>query len=150
MSSSFRKLLFLDMDGVIVDLPTGQSRKWGEEDYWMNLSKYPWSDELVALCDTLYEVHILSSLGGGAASATGKMRWIEHHYPQLADGTILTKDKKLLAAKRRILVDDDPDNIRQFCIRRGRGILFPNKERFPGAKTKTVEEVFQWLAEQSF
>ena len=143
------KLLFLDMDGVIVDLPEGSSKRWGEVGYWKDLQKLPHADHFVDVCLRYYTVHILSSLGGGPSSATGKMLWLDRHYPELREGAILTKRKYLLAGPDRILVDDDPSNIFAFTHTGGEAVLFPNPVRYTEENTRSVEEVIEWLIKLS-
>jgi 5'(3')-deoxyribonucleotidase len=149
MSSPQReKLLFLDMDGVIVDFSYETSARWGDIGFWETLQKTPWADDLVALATSHYFVHVLSSLGGGSESATGKMRWLNVHFPQLVRGTILTKKKHLLAQGERVLVDDDPENCMLFRLWDGDTIQVPHPRRFPNPPN-TIEEVFKWLVEHS-
>lgn len=126
---SGRRLLFLDMDGVIVDFSYASGARWGEIGFWESLKKTTWADELVKMCRKWFDVHILSSLGGGPQSATGKMLWLDRYYPSLVEGTILTRKKYLLAAPGRILVDDDPRNIDQWFLSGGYGIRVPNADR---------------------
>jgi hypothetical protein len=121
-----KRVVFLDMDGVLVNLPEGRSVLWGEVDFWRNLPKYPWADDLVAAITAGCKCYILTSIGGGACSATGKIQWLQNHYPELAKSAILTRRKEMLAAPGRVLIDDDPGNCQKWVERGGWGILFPH------------------------
>jgi len=148
------KTLFLDMDGVIANLPDGQSQCWNMPEFWATLPKYDHSDELVDYVCSRFDVHILSSNGGGPASTWGKMQWLGMYYPWLVEGAIFTKCKYLLVGPNRILIDDDPENVRPWQRSRlagCHGILFPNPDH-PDQSTElpiSYEEILRWLEKLS-
>ena len=133
-------ICFLDMDGVIVNFPFTPSylksmgtgcppgelaKDWGTIEFWVGLPKFSWSDELVKVCRQQFtHVHFLTSTAAGAASLTGKRRWLDHHYPELASRTVFTQEKYLLGAPGRVLIDDDPWNCRTFEGAGGQAIHF--------------------------
>ena len=117
------RLIFLDMDGVIVnlhdavsrlhnlDVPTAFHRGelqmtdeelWGRTDcnWWANL---PWMDDgraVLALCEDAVgaeNVVICSTPAAWPGSAEGKLRWIEQQMPNYARRFVLTPDKSWCA-----------------------------------------------------
>lgn len=159
--------LFLDLDGVIVDLVSGFLKQIGADsyvipnntykmyewdylkngkifniskqqtddlfdspsDFWVDLPKYPWSDDLVDFCKTLAGVEnlfILSAPSKGE-SCKGKVEWIEKHYPELSKQIILTKHKYLCASSDHILIDDSDWKIEDFISYGGNGVIFPQQ-----------------------
>jgi 5'(3')-deoxyribonucleotidase len=134
-------LLFLDMDGVIVDLPQCTVDRWSNVSFWENLSKLPWADDLVELCMRLYEVHILTT-PAVPECVPGKMQWLHRWYPSLADGAIHTSEKYLLAQSNRVLVDDDPGHTSSFRTHGGEAVRVHNPKRFPFCIAASIESVF--------
>ena len=141
-----KQLLFIDMDGVIADFPEGKSFLWGRPNFWVTVPKFQWSDELVGLWGEQYDLHILSSTGGGPAATAGKMRWLQEHYPHLVQGAIFTKDKHLLAAPGRLLVDDDQEKCDAFDAAGGIAMLF-NPDSAQDRLSPFVESTLAWLKE---
>jgi 5'(3')-deoxyribonucleotidase len=138
-------LLFLDMDGVIVDLPRWSKDRWTDISFWENLPKLPWADDLVGLCLRLYEVHILTT-PAVPECVPGKMRWLDRWYPILSDGAIHTSEKYLLAGAGRVLVDDDPSHTSSFRRFGGAAVRVHNPGRFPFATHVPIESVFLDIA----
>lgn len=141
--------IFLDMDGVIVDLPCpipatpeeqlafyrgGLAKEpekvWAGTDelWWANL---PWTKEgveIVRLCEEAVgaeNVIICTMPADWPGSAQGKLLWIEKHMPQYRRRFILTPQKHWAAHARTLLIDDREENIQQFRAAGGAGILCP-------------------------
>jgi len=143
--------IFLDMDGVIVDLqhPVHQlhgldvndafhrgelqmtnAELWGRTDasWWAGL---PWMDDgraILALCEDAVgaeNVVICSTPAAWPGSAEGKLRWIEQQMPNYARRFILTPNKAWCANGRSLLIDDTPDNCLSFRQAGGASLLCP-------------------------
>jgi len=98
-----------------------------KEDFWANIEKYDYSDELVRLCESYGEVHFLTSPSRNPSCLSGKMMWVQRHYPHLQRKIILTPNKYLLAAPNRILLDDTESKVKKFKKYGGEVILFPQE-----------------------
>jgi 5'(3')-deoxyribonucleotidase len=95
------------------------------EDFWFNILKYDYSDELVRLCHSYGEVFFLTSPSRNPACLSGKMMWIKKHYPRMARNAIMTPAKYLCAAPNRVLIDDTEAKVDKFIEYGGSAILFP-------------------------
>lgn len=145
-----RKVLFLDMDGVIVDFFKGMKKitgkdppKSGEEyniylmdtpiepfdyDFWFNLDKTPEADMIINHAIGhfgLEHIIILSKPIKTRGCRDAKEDWIAKHYPDLADNVFLGKKKWKLASATNILLDDHNENHYEFIKHGGRSVLFP-------------------------
>lgn len=104
-------------------------------DFWVNLEKLPWADDLVALLDKHFgdNIYLCTSAGYLGSSkyfstaTAGKEKWIMRHFPRFKYSTIFCMNKKALASPRHILLDDQQCNIDSFNTGEGIGILFPAK-----------------------
>jgi len=128
-----QKLVFLDMDGVLVDLPQdnkhlpiGNRLEWDDAIFWGNLPKLPWADQLVDFCFSNFDETYILSRPCGAPSVIGKHSWMEKHYPILKKNVILTRSKHLLAKAGRVLIDDDCDQCARFFEAGGHTVWIPN------------------------
>lgn len=144
-----KHILFLDMDGVLVDLPQtkvkvpiGEKREWEDPLFWECLPKTSFADELVRVCSTFYHVQILSTLCT-PGSGMGKLLWLRQNYPAIADNVILTTNAKyLLAAPGRVLVDDDPSNCLEFELHGGFAVEVPNPKINLDSRKVTMEMIY--------
>lgn len=100
-----------------------------DEEFWANLDKFPEADEIVSLCEQKFgfeNIAILSHPSYNPGCMPGKLRWLERHYPRLADGGfIFGKRKKFCANPFTLLVDDYDKNVDDFRARHGNAFLFP-------------------------
>ena len=139
--------IFLDMDGVLVDLEGGFHSASGFElkpghnmtpeklwekalevnDFWLELDKTHDADDLVDFCEHIFDnVNILSApqhLFHDCAEQ--KNQWVERHYSgRLSNVHIVPrKEKYLHAHKKAILIDDYIKNIEEWEKAGGIGIL---------------------------
>ena len=150
-------LVFLDMDGVIVNWDEGvcklfsnyyewkpehksicdalnitKSQLWSKvrstKGFWENLQPYPWLDELLDVLND-YEVHICTSPGiCDAETFHGKATWINKYLgSKFNKNFVLTPNKWMLAKPDRILIDDYDKQITPFKEAGGHTILFPQE-----------------------
>jgi 5'(3')-deoxyribonucleotidase len=138
--------IFLDMDGVLVDLvrtilgklSMGRAipfilKNWPrgvfsikdalelEKDPLLSLSVDDWSTaaetdfaaDLVRLCTDLVGIEnlfILTSPGSYVCAGTGKMEWMNRHFPELTKNMIVTRHKYLIRGPG-ILIDDKQETV---------------------------------------
>ena len=149
------RLLFVDMDGVLVDLMGGVCAKFGVPmpenptydlseigipdvwDYiagegarfWEDLPAYPWTQKVVKLAVTYAaeeNVYILSKPTVAPGCWAGKVKWVRRVLgEQWVERLILAREKWTLAAPGRLLIDDFDLNIREFQRAGGYGLTFP-------------------------
>lgn len=119
--------MYLDMDGVIVNLQEA-IKDLGEEErrrifatdvnFWRTVPKFPWSDRLVtAVLGGPWTTYILTSPGRNkAAAATGKILWLQEHYPHFTDEgrVVITTRKELLSKCGTCLIDDEVEQVNNF------------------------------------
>lgn len=97
------------------------------EDFWANLSDYPW------FCDLYHRLYwqcqgrlyFLSTPSRAPFSASGKVRWLQKWLGPHFDAYIFTRHKHLFAGPGRLLVDDNAENCERFEAAGGQAILFP-------------------------
>lgn len=96
-----------------------------DPNFWHGLPKLPHCDMLVKLAQSISDaVCILSSPHNHENCFAGKHEWIKQHLPASV-GTVLAKQKHLLAAPGRLLIDDQDDKVNAFRSAGGSAILFP-------------------------
>lgn len=132
--------VFFDVDGVLADFEnhlqaTGKVTPAGKTDYaaldydwWVSMPAFPGAkafyDEIKALSWTKF----LTGPVPGADCFGGKAQWVENFVPERGRWATLDliicpkKDKAFLAGPRRILVDDNEDNIKAWVAAGGVGV----------------------------
>ncbi len=145
------KQIFLDMDGVIVDLHQPVAQKLGltdmtvfnrgelplpdsdiwagtDAEWWANL---PWMHDgkkIVEVCEDFVgasNVIICSKPAKWRGSAEGKLVWLEKFLPDYARRFILTPNKSWCASPRSLLIDDSESMIDEFRESAGAALLCP-------------------------
>lgn len=148
------KIILLDVDGVLADfvgatlnlvdrrdvkvdrwdfhenLGMTANQLWTKidgagHDFWANMPKLPWADELVDMLAKSGLTTILCtspSLSDGCNS--GKVAWIRKNFPQFHRQFMITPCKHLLRGDF-VLIDDSDDNVRKFRQNGQSAILFP-------------------------
>ncbi len=145
------RLIFLDMDGVIVDLhkavaqrmgitdltafnqgdlPVKDHELWGgtNAEWWADLSWMHDGREIVRLCEEIVgpeNVIICSKPANWPGSAEGKLMWIAEHLPTYARRFILTPNKSWCACPRSLLIDDKEEFVDEFREASGAALLCP-------------------------
>jgi len=144
--------IYLDMDGVLVDLVESAVKVlsiteqdvfanpnildemgvWdmlgSNIDWWENLLPYEWKDDLINACENIATTYILTAPSKTATgSVTGKLLWIREHCPKMFKESrfIITNQKHLLANSSSLLIDDTSRKVEKFIINGGSAILFP-------------------------
>lgn len=110
-----------------------------DEEFWRSLTMEWWRDrewtsfgkELIDLCKAyvgLENIWISSTLAPYADNrpdVIGKMSWIQRECPYFLDRVVFTTDKSIMGSLTTVLVDDYQENIDEFRIKGGYGILVP-------------------------
>ena len=97
----------------------------GDMSFWTDLEPTPWFTQLWQLLTSLAPVTIVTAPSSDPMSAAGKMAWIYRHiradYPDIS----LDRRKYRQARSRRVLIDDRPDQVRDFRQAGGFAVLVP-------------------------
>lgn len=145
------KQIFLDMDGVIVDLHHAVAERLGladmtafnrgelamsdheiwsgtDAEWWASL---PWMNDgqaILKVCENAVgaeNVIVCSKPANWPGSAEGKLQWIASLMPTYARRFVLTPNKAWCANGRTLLIDDNADNILGFAQAGGAALLCP-------------------------
>lgn len=99
----------------------------GRHEFWANLPKMPWADDLIALIsETTDEWSFLSYPTKYYESWSGKAEWIDKNYPQHFDRLILARQKFRCASRQHCLIDDRKQHCTRFERVGGTAIPFPS------------------------
>lgn len=94
-------------------------RIWGEGQF----------NDLIEAVESIAPYTLLTSPSLSSDSVSGKVHWIYKHFPPKSGirfrRFLIGKQKNLLAAPNRILLDDAENNVESFRTAGGIGILFP-------------------------
>lgn len=94
-------------------------------DWWASLPVLPGARELFkGLLKLDPEVVFCTDPGYTPGAATGKLLWLQRHFPERSEHFHLTSRKADLARPTRILIDDSPENCEAFRQQGGKSILF--------------------------
>jgi len=164
-------ILFVDLDGVLVDLVGGlgiitgidhTKNSWPEFndalngylknqttekclDFWANLPETPDCKKLWAKISYLQPL-ILSASDNNAIHCQGKKKWCKKHLGLDADRVFCSKnssEKQFYASEKSILIDDFDRNIKEFKKRNGHGIIHVHYK-------KTLKELNRILKKMHF
>jgi hypothetical protein len=128
-----------DPYNVFLDLISGgqESVFWNQtsHQFWALMPKLPDADQIIQLCQN-YSKEIIfltspSSKKQAHFAASGKIEWLNQHYPQIK--FFIGKHKEELAHRDALLIDDSEGNITRWQAAGGAGILLPrpwNSERY--------------------
>lgn len=143
-------ILFVDLDGVLVNLVKGLSKVVGDDitsaesekfkkhyyelvdslghdnlvNFWENL---PPTDDCMELWNSVKHLQplILTAVTNSMASCEGKKRWVEKHLNISKDRVFCaakSREKQNYASPNSILIDDYDRNIKEFKEKGGYGI----------------------------
>jgi len=118
--------MLLDKTGYIKEKDMWSKIDKAGTDFWANLEILPWAKKLIAEMKKLGDVYFLTSPGTCIPAPSGKMEWIEKHFPDLLEKLIICKDKEMCANKNTILIDDSEKKIEAFRDAGGHAFLWPN------------------------
>ena len=128
----------------------GDSKMWkmidaeGEE-WWENMEKLPWADDLVNLLKKESKDFIfLSSPSNSPLCYSGKIKWVTKHYPDLSKNLMLGCKKHMFAGSNTLLVDDTDKKIKQFREYGGHAFKWPCPLSIVDEDVK-IEDVLQDL-----
>lgn len=96
-------------------------------EFWANLEKLPEADEIVRMVEARFgeKVVLLSTPIESPASMTGKMEWIDRHFPQFNRRYLFGPRKEFCASPTTLLIDDCEANVNVFWEHSGTAILVP-------------------------
>jgi 5'(3')-deoxyribonucleotidase len=108
-----------------------------DESFWSSLGKYPEADEVIRQVETAFgreRIALCTVPCKTWGCSTGKMRWIEKHFPNYAGRTLLVEGKDFLSGPGKVLIDDAEHQISCWRNRDGFGILVPRPWNSGGKK----------------
>jgi hypothetical protein len=143
--------VFCDMDGVLTDfekrftslnpekLSSAQYQtKYGIEEFWNLIDSYKekfwsemsWMSDGKDLWEYIkkYNPILLSAPSRKSSSRYGKKLWVNKNLPGTELILSAAKKKQNYSGRNKILIDDRPDNIKQWRAQGGKGILHTNTQ----------------------
>jgi 5'(3')-deoxyribonucleotidase len=118
--------------------------KEGEE-WWENMEKTPWADDLVALLKKeSKDFFFLSSPSRSPICYAGKIKWVLKNYPKDDRNLMLGCQKHFVANPNILLVDDTEKKVKKFREYGGHAFKWPNPLSLIDEDIK-VEDVLQDL-----
>lgn len=95
--------------------------------FWEDLPVYPWAHQLVSMLREFGDVVFSTAPGFDQDSASGKLYWLRRHgfLGAREENYMLGYHKHLMARPDRILVDDNPKQIKEFGRAGGGVVMFP-------------------------
>lgn len=138
-----------------LDLDTFWQKIAKKNNFWINLEKFPYIDELMHMIEKYTsEIVICSHPPAYPDSYRQKKKWLESNNLGKYKHFIGNANKGWIACKNRVLIDDHIYNIRSFEKKGGMGILFPqvyssqyieNLDIIPDDKVTYVEDKLKQL-----
>lgn len=90
---------------------------WEQEDIWENTEIFPWAQKLVNLVYS-YDPNFMFVTKPiySPNCYSGKFKWTQKHFPQFLDKLIILNGSKSILVKNKddLLIDDNPENIREW------------------------------------
>lgn len=116
-----------------------------QPDFWVNLPKTPHFGELIKFVESLkVRWSISTSPSMDPNCVKQKVLWMRQHIGPRFNSYMIGKQKELMAAPGRVLIDDSDRNLERFERAGGRGILFPAQWNSMWA----VEDVMAYVSER--
>jgi len=121
------------------------------EEFWANLSPYPWSRKLYDGCSELGNVFFLTKPTLDPRCASGKIKWMQAFLGGRLEARnyLMGPPKHLCAKPGNVLVDDCEPNVDSFVAAGGRAVLFPQvwNRKYAQADDVRCEAVLQELSD---
>lgn len=161
--------ILIDLDGVLVN--TDHARGWDEFkfrqhtaplEWWVDLDPYPWTHDLIRLCQTFAAFRIATKPPACSPNAaTGKVLWMDEHLRRYSstltfDKYVITPDKARLASPFVVLIDDKDHECTTFNLAGQhvppcRSLTFPQPwnraKRFVSERLEHVERCLMTIAD---
>ena len=157
-------MIFVDLDGVIANFVGGVMARLGtvepadwnihewydmtpdefwsqftDHDFWAGLQKTPQADELMeGVIASGDEFYFATSPVYASGGSSGKIAWLQKHYPKYSRNYFLTPHKHLLSGYGRILIDDHNVNIDKWNLGDGLGLLLERPWSTDGLTPKQI------------
>ena len=97
-----------------------------KDKFWLELEKTKWAEDIIELAEQYVgQKNICLLTAPTKYNATGKIKWIQKHYPQYSKQFYVGPNKYYCSSPLKILIDDHEFNIKAFEKGGGKGILFP-------------------------
>jgi len=116
------------------------------EHFFANLPELPNYHKLIGwlkLHNIPYTILSAPLRGNNAASARGKMTWLDKHHPGTSSTAIFRGDKERMAKKggvSNVLIDDHKKNIENWDAAGGKGILY--RDNNVDATIERLEDIY--------
>ena len=162
-------ILFVDLDGVLVDLRSGLSKAVGQDlknfdkeqfdqtfykfikglsydqiyNFWTNLPFLGKSEDLWEKLQK-HQPLILSAAGNCIATCQGKKNWCKKHLKLDPERVFCSKkgsEKQFYASPKSILIDDQPRNIKQFKEKGGHAIMHTHPQKTLRELKKIIKKI---------
>jgi hypothetical protein len=96
-------------------------------EWWENLEKLPWADDLIELAKSSgKDFCFLTSPSNNPDCASGKIKWIKKHLGDDFKNFLIGKQKHMCASPNSILIDDDKKKCKKFEDYGGHSFLWPH------------------------
>jgi 5'(3')-deoxyribonucleotidase len=130
----------------------GDEKMWpminkGGEEWWENLEKLPWADDLISLLKKeTKELIFLTSPSKSPICYSGKIKWILKNYPKMSRDVLMGCKKYMVAAPNVLLIDDTEKKVKEFKEYGGHTFKWPCPLSIIDGDVD-VEDVFKDLKE---
>ena len=96
------------------------------DEWWENIEKLPWADDLIDLLKKhTKELSFLSSPSNSPLCYSGKAKWIIKNYPEMSKDVFLGCKKHRVANPNILLIDDTDKKVKQFRKYGGHAFKWP-------------------------
>jgi hypothetical protein len=116
----------------IEDFVGGDKKMWPMidkkgEDWWADLEKFSWTDNLIKLIKKEdKDFTVLTSPANNPFCASGKIKWMRKHFGEDFKDFLIGKKKYLCASSNSLLIDDTEKKCKEFKEYGGNTFLWPH------------------------
>ena len=135
------------------DFVGGDEKMWpiidkAGEDFWSNMEKFSWSDDLIEIVkNKSSDFCFLTSPSKNPICASGKIKWMQKNYKDLSESFFIGKDKHLCASNNSVLIDDSDKKCKKFEEYGGHSFKWPHPLKIIDGDIK-IEDIFNSLKEK--